>query len=63
MPSEPVGKKSKIFISFKSGHYKNITGWWLGDSVWMHYRNEHGQNIHVNKAEIEYVCVTPIEDK
>lgn len=53
----------KYLVSFKSGHYKSFTGEWLGDSVWMHFKKDNGEVIHVNKNEVEYVSHKPLEEK
>lgn len=44
----------ETLISFESGHYKKVTGKWLGDSVWMHFQKEKGGQLHVNKDKVEY---------
>lgn len=49
------GKKGQSLIAFESGHYKNVTGSWKGDSVWAHFKKDSGGGIHVNKDKVEYI--------
>lgn len=42
-------------VSFKSGHYKKVTGYWKGDSVWTHFTKQNGKMVHINKNEVEYI--------
>lgn len=51
----------KILISFKSGHYKKLTGTWEGDSVWGHFITSSGSSIHINKDEVEYIQTWPVK--
>lgn len=51
----------KILISFKSGHYKKLTGEWLGDSIWGHFKKNDGSVIHINKDEVEYIQTWPVD--
>lgn len=48
-------KQTKSLVVFESGHYKNITGKWAGDSVWCHFRKEGGGMVHINKDKVEYI--------
>lgn len=50
-----TGKDREKLISFESGHYKKVTGTWKGDSVWAHFKKDHGGMVHVNKDKIEYI--------
>jgi hypothetical protein len=54
-PPNPPNRKT--LISFVSGHYKEVTGKWKGDSVWMHFNKAGGGQLHVNKDKVEY-CET-----
>ena len=49
------GKSRETLISFKSGHFKKVTGQWKGDSVWTHFSKDAGGMVHVNKTEVEYM--------
>ncbi len=49
------GKKRETLVAYKSGHYKKITGEWVGDSVWAHFKKDSGGMVHVNKDEVEYM--------
>lgn len=49
-----LGEKT-FLVLFRSGHYKKITGRWKGDSVWGHYIKPNGMEIHINRAEVEYI--------
>lgn len=44
-----------MLISFKTGHYKKVTGHWKGDSVWTHWIKPNGKQVHINKDEVEYM--------
>jgi hypothetical protein len=46
---------AKTLVSFESGHYKEFTGTWMGDSVWAHFVTQSGKVIHVNKDKVEYI--------
>lgn len=50
-----IGEKNEILVSFESGHYKKVTGYWKGDSVWCHIRKKHGGEVHINKDKVEYI--------
>jgi hypothetical protein len=52
----------KTLISFESGHYKEFTGQWLGDSVWGHFKKNSGSTVHINKDKVEYIETWPLED-
>jgi len=50
------GKPRETLISFESGHYKTIRGFWKGDSVWSHFiKDGDGGVVHVNKDKVEYM--------
>lgn len=51
----------KFFICFKSGHFKQFVGEWKGDAIWMHFIDEKGNNLHINKEEVEYVSSHTVE--
>ena len=50
-----TGKQQKTLIAFKSGHYKEIKGKWMGDKVWCHFKKDSGGDVHINKDEVEYM--------
>ena len=52
----------KTLISFESGHYKEFTGKWIGDSVWGHFKKDSGSTVHINKEKVEYIETWPIKD-
>lgn len=52
----------KTLIAFESGHYKEFTGQWLGDSVWGHFKKDSGSTVHINKEKVEYIETWPMED-
>lgn len=54
-PTNLQREPKTVLISFKSGHYKKVKGWWKGDSVWCHFHKASGGMLHVNKDEIEYM--------
>ncbi len=45
----------ETLISFESGHYKKVKGYWKGDSVWTHFIKENGKMVHINKEKVEYL--------
>lgn len=49
------GKERETLISFESGHYKKVTGEWVGDSIWTHFKKDSGGMLHVNKDKVEYI--------
>jgi hypothetical protein len=46
---------TETLISFESGHYKKVVGWWKGDSVWCHIKKKKGGMVHINKDKVEYM--------
>lgn len=60
-PKQDILGDMKTVISFESGHYKNITGKWKGDSVWSHFIKQGGGQVHINKDKIEYIETFPIK--
>jgi hypothetical protein len=48
-------KPKQFLVAFESGHYKKVTGFWKGDSVWAHWFKENDKMIHMNKDKIEYI--------
>jgi len=59
-PKQDFKGGQKSLISFESGHYKNVTGTWKGDSVWTHFEKETGGLVHVNKDKVEYIETWPL---
>lgn len=53
-------KAQNVLVSFKSGHYKQFRGVWIGDSVWGHHKTTDGRTIHINKDEVEYIQTSPM---
>jgi len=49
------GKQGETLIAFESGHYKKVTGFWKGDSVWCHFTKPDGGMVHINKEKVEYM--------
>ena len=52
--NRPKKVSNKTLISFESGHYKEVTGHWKGDSIWAHFVKDSGGELHVNKDKVEY---------
>lgn len=53
---------ARTLICFESGHYKEVSGKWLGDKLWSHFLDEKkGSIIHINKDKVEYMEVFPEE--
>lgn len=49
-----IGQSKTVLVSFESGHYKTVTGYWCGSPQWTHFRKLDGKMIHLNKDKIEY---------
>lgn len=53
-PNHDSAEYKTILVSFESGHYKTVTGNWVGDSQWTHWRKADGKMIFLNKNKVEY---------
>ena len=52
--SADIARPQAILVCFESGHYKELTGQWEGDSIWTHWIKSDGKRIHINKDKVEY---------
>lgn len=57
-----VNEEGRYLVSFESGHYKSLSGKWLGDSVWCHIAKNDGSIVHINKDKVEYIQVWGNQD-